>query len=200
MVDSQLRPEGVNDPLVTAAMAAVPREQFLPADVRPLAYLDRAVPLGNGRALSAPSVLGRLLTELVAQPGERALVVGAGSGYSAKVLETMGLSVTALECSDVLSAQAGDNGVEVVQGPLEQGHKAGAPYDIILIDGAVEHIPDALIDQLAEGGRLGGSLIDRGVSRLIVGRRIGGGFGYQSIADAGVSALPGFAKPPAFTF
>lgn len=200
MVDNQLRPEGVNDPLVTEAMATVPRERFVPADVRPLAYLDRSIPLEQGRALPSASVLGRLLTELVAEPGERALVVGAGTGYSAKVLETMGLSVTALECSDELAAIARDNGMGAIVAPLASGHSAGAPYDIILIDGAVEHVPDALIGQLADGGRLAGALIDRGVTRLVVGRKVAGGFGYQSIADAGVSALPGFARPPAFTF
>ena len=200
MVDSQLRPEGVNDPLVTDAMASVPREQFVPPDVRPLAYLDRAIPLGGGRALSSPSVLGRLLTELVAEPGERALVVGAGTGYSARVLDAMGLKVTALESSAELAAAARDNGVNVVTGALEQGDPAGAPSDIIVLVGAVAHLPDARVDQLADGGRLGGAIIDRGVSRLIVGRKAAGGFGYQSIADAGVAALPGFARPPVFTF
>ena len=200
MVDSQLRPEGVNDPLVTEAMATVPREKFVPAGAQALAYLDRSIPLGGGRTLLAPAVLGRLLTELVAEPGERALVVGAGAGYSARVLEAMGLRVVALESSPDLVAVATGNGVNTVSGSLEQGHSAKAPYDIILIDGAVEHLPDTLIGQLAEGGRLAGAIIDRGVTRLIVGRKTASGFGYQSIADAGVSALPGFARPPAFTF
>lgn len=200
MVDSQLRPEGVNDPLVINAMSAVPREQFVPADVRPLAYLDRAVPLGEGRALSAPSVLGRLLTELVAERGERALVVGAGTGYSSAVLAAMGLEVIALESSAVLAEGARERGCKVVEGPLEEGYPEGAPYDIILIDGAVEFIPDALTGQLADGGRLGGALVDRGITRLIVGRKAAGGFGYQSVADAGVATLPGFSRPRAFTF
>jgi protein-L-isoaspartate(D-aspartate) O-methyltransferase len=85
-------------------------------------------------------------------------------------------------------------------GPLEAGHTKGAPYDQILIDGGVEIIPDAIVRQLAEGGRLGTALADRGVTRLTVGRKAGGAFGYLSVADAGVPALPGFSCPKAFTF
>ena len=200
MVDSQLRPQGVNDPAVLAAMSAVPRERFVPEHSRSLAYIDRAVPVGEGRMLSEPSVLGLLLTEMTPDLGERALVVGAGTGYSATVLREMGLDVVAVESSSELAARGRDNGVEVVEAPLEAGHKAKAPYDFILIDGAVEYIPEPLIKQLAEGGRLGAALVDRGVTRLIVGRKAGGGFGYHSIADAGVAALPGFTRPRAFTF
>src|SRR3954471_21189574 len=169
MVESQLRPEGVVDPLVVAAMGEVERERFLPAEVRPLAYADRAVAIGGGRFLPAPTVLGQLLTQMRAEPGQRALVVGAGTGYSAAVLAEMGLDVVALECSPQLAAHARELGIDVVEGKLEAGHKAGAPYDHILIDGAVEIIPDAIVGQLADGGRLGTALIDRGVARLIVG-------------------------------
>lgn len=199
MVVNQLQPMGVNDPLVAGAMAVVPREQFVPEQFRPIAYLDRAIPLAEGRVLSAPAVIGQLLTEMVLHAGERALLVGAGTGYSAEVLEAMGLEVVAVESSGALADQARARGFKVVEGPLEKGHAPGAPYDAILIDGAVECIPDALIEQLVEGGRLGAALVDRGVTRLIVGRKAGGGFGYQSIADAGVAALPGFQRPRAFT-
>jgi protein-L-isoaspartate(D-aspartate) O-methyltransferase len=132
--------------------------------------------------------------------GQRALVVGAGTGYSAAVIEAMGLSVTALESSAELAAKARESGVRVVEGPLEEGVRNGAPYDQILIDGAVEYIPDAIVDQLANGGRLGTALIDRGITRLIVGRKAGGAFGYLSLSDAGVPVLPGFVRPKAFTF
>lgn len=200
MVESQLRPQGVVDPLVVAAMGGVERERFLPDEVRPLAYADRAVAIGGGRFLPAPTVLGQLLTQMRAEPGQRALVVGAGTGYSAAVLAEMGLDVVALECSPQLAAHARELGIDVVEGKLEAGHKAGAPYDHILIDGAVEIIPDAIVGQLADGGRLGTALIDRGVARLIVGRKAGGAFGYLSIGDAGSPALPGFSRPKAFTF
>ena len=200
MVECQLRPQGVNDPAVLAAMGRIERENFLPAHTRPLAYVDRAVAIGPGRFLPAPAVLGQLLTQMMPEPGHSALVVGAGSGYSAAVLSAMGLQVTALESDPALAAAARENGVETVEGPLEAGHAGNAPYDQILIDGAVEFIPDALVEQLADGGRLGAALVDRGITRLIVGRKAGGAFGYLSIGDAGVPALPGFSRPKAFTF
>ena len=200
MVESQLRPQGVTDPAVLYAMGTIARERFLPPETRPLAYVDRGVLMGDGRFLPAPTVLGSLLTQMMPQGGQRALVVGAGTGYSAAVLAAIGLSVTALECSQVLATAARDNGIEVVEGPLEAGWKKGAPFEQILIDGAVEYIPDALVAQLADGGRLGAGLVDRGITRLIVGRKAGGAFGYLSLSDAGVPALPGFARPKSFTF
>jgi len=200
MVENQLRPEGVTDPAVLDAMGKVAREKFVTAHARPLAYVDRAVPVGDGRFLPAPAVLGSLLTQMMLVRGQRALIVGAASGYSAAVLGAMGLSVTALESSPELAGAARSNGIDIVEGPLEAGWAKAAPYDQILIDGAVEYIPDAIVEQLANGGCLGTALIDRGITRLIVGRKAGGAFGYLSLSDAGVPVLPGFARPKAFTF
>lgn len=200
MVDSQLRPQGVSDPWVLQAMATVPREQFVPDHSRPLAYVDRAVAIGPGRFLSAPAVLGQLLTQMAPERGQRALVVGAGTGYSAALLAAMGLEVVAVESAPDLAGKARELGIEVIEGPFEAGHRAGASYDQVLIDGAVQLIPDAIIAQLADGGRLGTALLDRGVTRLIVGRKSGGAFGYLSIGDAGVPALPGFTRAKAFIF
>ena len=200
MVDSQLRPQGVTDPAVLRAMGSIEREKFLPPETRPLAYVDRAVSMGDGRFLSAPAVLGQLLTQMMARPGQRALVIGAGTGYSAEILAAMRLDVTALESSAALASKARELGMEVVQGPLEKGYVAHAPYDQVLIDGAVEYIPDVIIEQMTEGGRLGTALVDRGITRLIVGRKAGIAFGYLSLSDAGVPALPGFSRPRAFTF
>jgi protein-L-isoaspartate(D-aspartate) O-methyltransferase len=200
MVESQLRPQGVTDPRVLEAMGEVEREKFLPPATRPLAYVDRAVAIGDGRFLAAPTVLGQLLTQMMPEPGQRALVIGAGTGYSTAVLSRIGLKVTGLEESGQLGSMARDLGVEIVEGPLENGCKSGAPYDQILIDGAVEVIPEAIIGQLSDGGRLGTALIDGGITRLIVGRKAGGAFGYLSIGDAGVPTLPGFIRPKAFEF
>lgn len=200
MVESQLRPQGVADPAVLQAMGRVERERFLPADKRPLAYADRSIALGRGRFLAAPAVLGQLLTQMTPVRGQRALVVGAGTGYSAAVLAAIGLEVTALETSAELASAARAAGVEIVEGPLEAGYAKAAPYDQILIDGAVEYLPDAIVGQLADGGRLGTALVDRGVTRLIVGRKVGGAFGYLSLSDAGVPVLPGFTRPRAFKF
>ena len=156
--------------------------------------------MGDGRFLPAPAVLGALLTEMLPLPGQRALVVGPGTGYSAAVLQAIGLSVVALESSPVLAAAARENGLEVVEGALEAGSKKNSPFDLILIDGAVEYIPDTLVAQLSDGGRLGAALVDRGITRLIVGRKAGGAFGYLSLTDAGVPVLPGFARSKSFTF
>jgi protein-L-isoaspartate(D-aspartate) O-methyltransferase len=200
MVDSQLRPEGVNYPPVAEAMAAVKREDFVSDEARDLAYIDRTVPIGEGRMMSAPVVVGKLLTEMTPVAGERALVVGCGTGYSAAVLTKIGVQVIGLECSPLLAGRARALGIEVVEGPLEQGWAKSAPYDLILIDGAVEHIPDEIIAQLTDRGRLGTALIDRGISRLAVGRRAGDGFGLHTMADSGAAALPGFSRPRVFTF
>lgn len=200
MVDTQLRPEGVNYPPVVEAMARVQRELFVADESRPLAYIDRAVPVGEGRSMAGPVVLGKLLTEMTPLGGERALVVGCGTGYSCAVLETMGLDVTGLESSPALAARARDNGLNIVEGPLEDGWKKGAPYQLILIDGAIEYVPQQIIAQLTAHGRLGAAIIDRGICRLAVGRRAGDGFGLHTIADAGAPALPGFSKARAFTF
>jgi len=200
MVDSQLRPQGVTDPRVLDAMASVQRENFLPDRTRPLAYVDRSVAIGDGRFLPSPAVLGRLLTEMMIEPGQHVLVVGAGTGYSSAVLNHAGLRVVALESSAELADRARELGIDIVEGPLEAGWKKLAPYDRILIDGAVESIPDTIVDQLADGGRLGTALVDRGITRLTVGRKAGGAFGCLSLGDAGTPTLPGFSKPAVFTF
>jgi protein-L-isoaspartate(D-aspartate) O-methyltransferase len=200
MIESQLRPQGVADAAVLTAMGTIQREKFLPPETRPLAYADRAVLMGEGRFLPAPAVLGQLLTGMLPLPRQRALVVGAGTGYSSAVLGAMGLDVIALESSPELAAVARELGIAVVEAPLEHGYPKGAPYDHILIDGAVDFIPDVLVDQLADGGKLGTALVERGVTRLVVGRKAGGAFGYLSLSDSGVPLLPAFDCPEGFTF
>jgi protein-L-isoaspartate(D-aspartate) O-methyltransferase len=200
MVESQLRPQGVTDPGVLEAMGSVPREKFVPEAVRPIAYADRAVMLGHGRALSPCPVLGQLLTQMAPSAGERALVVGAGTGYSVAILQRIGLDVTALESCEELGAAGRDLGLKIILGDLEEGHSAGAPYDLILIDGAVEYIPQPIIDQLAPGGRLGAALVEQGVTRLVVGRKSGSAFGYIAVNDSSAPALPGFKRHRTFTF
>ena len=204
MVASQLRTTGVNDPRVISAMGEVARERFVPAGRAALAYADATVPLADGRALNPPMTLGRLLTEAQLRGDERALVVGAGTGYAAAVLDRLVASVTALEEDAALLAVARETlagtAVRLVEGPLAGGWAAGAPYDFILIDGAVEYVPPALVDQTADGGRIGLALLDRGVTRLAMGRVAGGAFGLTTFADAAVAILPGFEKPRNFIF
>jgi protein-L-isoaspartate(D-aspartate) O-methyltransferase len=204
MVASQLRTTGTNDPRVLAAMGEVPRERFVPAGRAALAYADAVVPLKAGRDLNSPMALGRLLTEAGPAPADKALVVGAATGYAAAVVAGLVASVVAVEEDRELAAAARENlarsGVRLVEGPLAQGSAEGAPYDLILIDGAVEFVPDALVAQLSDGGRLATALLEQGVTRLAIGRRAGDGFGLAAFADAAAAILPGFVRPRAFTF
>lgn len=204
MVASQLRTTGVNDPRVVAAMGAVPRERFVFEDRVPVAYADALVPLGHGRELNSPMALGRLLTEARLEGHEHALVVGPATGYAAAVVARLAGTVVALEEQPELVAFAraalADTGVEVVEGPLDHGWAARAPYDFILIDGAIEFVPQALIDQVADGGQLAAAMLDEGVARLSVGRVIGGALGFKSYSDAAAAVLPGFRKPRGFSF
>ncbi len=204
MVANTLRTTGVSAPRVLAAMGAVPRERFVPRERVAMAYADTPVPLANGRELNSPLALGRMLSEASPQESERALVVGAATGYSAAVMERLVASVVAVEEDPALIATAkemlGGTSVKLVQGPLTEGYAAGAPYDLILIDGAVEFIPDAIIGQLVDGGRIATALLDRGVSRIAIGRRAGDGFGIVPLTDRAASILPGFIKPKTFNF
>jgi protein-L-isoaspartate(D-aspartate) O-methyltransferase len=200
MVDSQLRPEAVTDRGVLAAMASVERENFVPESARALAYFDRPLRLSDSRAMMPPAALGRLLSELAPRAGERALIVGSGTGYAAALLKAIGLQVVALESDEELARTARAAGVETVTGDLAAGWAKEAPYDLVLFDGAVEEVPDSILKQLAPGGRLAGAIVDRGVTRLVVGRVAGGSLGLRSLADADVAILPGFSRPRAFTF
>ena len=204
MVASQLRTTGVNDPRVIAVMGEVARERFVPAERAALAYADATVPLAHGRALNPPMALGRLLTEAKLLGHERALVIAAGTGYAAAVLARLVGSVVALEEDAALVATARETlagtGATLVEGPLAAGWAAGGPYDFILIDGAVDDVPPAIVAQAAEGARLGLALLDRGVTRLAMGRVAGGAFGLAAFADAAVAILPGFEQPRNFVF
>jgi protein-L-isoaspartate(D-aspartate) O-methyltransferase len=205
MVESQLRTTGVADPRVVAAMAAVPRERFVPAERRALAYIDRPVPLGHGRELNLPEATGKLIAAAHVAAGDRVLLIGAASGYTAAVLAMLAENVVALEEHPALVAMARDAlgetpGLRLVEGPLAAGWPSEAPYDLIVIDGAVEQVPDAVIGQLIDGGRLVCALLDEGVARLALGRRAGGSFGVDLFADCDAPLLPGFARPKTFTF
>jgi len=204
MVASQLRTTAVNDARVIAAMGAVPRERFVPQESAALAYIDRAIPLGAGRALNPPMTTGRLLTEAHPKAEDSALVIGGATGYAAALLAELVASVVSLEEDATLLAVArqapASTRVSIVEGPLAAGWKKKAPYDLILIDGAVEVVPQAIIDQLADGGRLAAAIVDRGVARLSLGKRSGKGFGLVAFADAEAVPLPGFTQPKSFSF
>jgi protein-L-isoaspartate(D-aspartate) O-methyltransferase len=169
-----------------------------------LAYADALVPLPGGRALNPPMAIGRMLSEARLTGSERALVIGAATGYSAALLARLAASVVALEEDPALAGFAREalvgTGVELVEGPLTAGHAAGAPYDFVLIDGAVEQVPEAIVAQVADGGEIALALVDQGITRLCTGRVVAGAFGTHIYSDAATAVLPGFAKPRPFSF
>ena len=205
MVSSQLRTNAVNDPRVVAAMALVPRERFLPEDQRAFAYRDAALPLGRGRYLNVPMATGRLLTEAYLERHDRVLLIGSATGYTAAVLAELVEHVVAVESDPALTAIAREAlgaqaRIDLVEGALDAGAPSRAPFDVLMIDGAVEFVPDALLGQLVPDGRVVTGLIDRNVIRLASGRRSAGGFGLATFADVDCVVLPGFSRPRGFSF
>lgn len=205
MVSNQLRTNSVSDARLVSAMGRVPREAYLPETIAGLAYRDTALPLGAGRAANVLIATGRLLNEAAVSPSDRVLLIGAAGGYTAAVLAEIAAFVVAVECDPALMAIArraleGNARVQLIDGPLERGYADGAPYDVLVVDGAVPKLPQTLIDQLAIGGRAVSGIIDRGVTRLAMGQRSAGGFGLIDFADIDCVALPGFAVPQDFVF
>ena len=206
MIESQLMPCGVVEPRLVAAFHAVPRERFVAPGREPLAYVDADQPIAPGRAMASPLTLGRLLQLAELREGEQALVVGAGTGYSSALMAEMGARVVALEAEPGLAARArrelaGYPGVRVVEGPLEAGFAEAAPHDLIFIDSAVEHVPDALVEQLAPEGRMVLVLAGKdGVHRVASGVRSHMGLSYDLVAEAPAPVLETFRIPPAFQF
>lgn len=205
MVASQLRTNAVNDPAIVAAMEAVPREMFVPADRAAVAYVDVPVPVGEGRFLNAPLVTGRMLIEAGVGPESKVLIIGAATGYSAAVLSRLAGHVVALEENATLAGQAKANlssasNVSVETGPLNAGHAAGAPYDAIIIEGAVEQVPAAIWTQLREGGTLVTGEAQGNVTHIARGRRVGNSHALVQVMEIQVVALPGFAVKKGFSF
>ncbi len=207
MVESQLRPNRVTDADLLAAFGAVPREMFVPDALRSVAYVDDDIEIAADRWLMEPMVLGRLLQAAEPRHEDIALVIGAGTGYSCSVLARLVNTVVALEVDRSLAAAAGrilgelsiDN-VVVLEGRLAEGHPHQAPYDLILIDGAVQGVPEAIERQLAEGGRLVSVVRAGPVGHATLATRNGGVVSRRVLFDAAVSMLPGFAREPGFVF
>lgn len=205
MVDTQLKTVGVTDAAVLAAFAETPREPFLPAALASLAHADAAHEVAPGRYLLAPLALALLLQHAAVQTGERVLLVGSASGYSAAVLAHMGAKVTALESDTALIAMAEAAGVASVSGPLAEGWQAAAPYDLILFEGAIAAVPPALAAQLAPGGRIAAVLRQSGVGRGYAGPLTAPNAGDARPAglpfiEMAAPDLPGFAQPREFAF
>jgi protein-L-isoaspartate(D-aspartate) O-methyltransferase len=178
MIDSQLRPNGVNEGWIIAAMLGVARENFVPAEHKAVAYMDRAIALGGGHMLNPPLTAGQLLSAAEVTPDDAVLLVGPATGYLAALLSNRNANVEAVE------ADASGNG----------------PFNVIIIDGAIEVLPDALVAELADGGRIVTGVAEGPATRLAIGYKHGGHVRLKPFADLEVAALPAFAKAKEFVF
>ncbi len=207
MVDCQLRTFDVTDIALLDAFDAVPRERFMPADREAFAYIDQPQAVGTEegetRFMPAPMVLARLIQALALKPGQRVLEVGTGLGYGAAVLRRLGVEVVALEALPGLAASARErlgDGVTVEVGPLDKGASSHAPYDAILVEGQVEQRPKALLDQLADGGRLACVQGQGRPAKATLWVRSGDAFGSRPLFDATLPPLRAFAAEAGFAF
>ncbi len=182
MVDSQLRTSGVNEPWVLAAMAALPREDFVPEAARAGAYTDRAVSLGNGRFLAAPLVHGRMLAEAAPTLADKALLVSGGSDYLAALLRPLVGSLEVVDAAALATATL------------------SGPYSLIIVDGAAEELPASLAKAVGADGRLVTGLVERGITRLATAHKVGEALALLPLAELGIPVLAEFAAPRRWSF
>ncbi|NJO54995.1 MAG: protein-L-isoaspartate O-methyltransferase [Rhodospirillales bacterium] len=208
MVENQIRTNRVTDPLVIAALSDLPRELFVPERLRGIAYVDEDIPLGDGRVLMEPLVTALILQAAEITATDVVLDVGCGTGYIAAAAAQMASAVIALESIERLAASARDTlealdvaTVSVVDGPLTAGYAEHAPYDVILFGGAVSKVPAAIMEQLAEGGRLVAVVADEiGLGKGTVFLRTGGIISQRAAFDSAVPLLSEFVPSPTFQF
>jgi protein-L-isoaspartate(D-aspartate) O-methyltransferase len=207
MVDAQIRPVQINDPRIIAAMRELPRENCLPAALRPFAYADQSLEIGRGRVLTEPRIIGRMVQIATPQAGQRVLVVGAGTGYLPALLARLDLQVVAVESDATLSAigkafcAVEAPGVIWRDGPLAEGDSRHAPFDLILIDGAVRDIPPALPGQLADHGRIVGVIWpEGGVASASIAEPTPQGLAVRPVFDVALPLLPELEPAPVFSF
>ena len=181
MIDSQLRTSGVNEPFVLERMGTVAREDFVPESARGTAYMDRAIRLTDGGFLPAPLFHGAMLAEARPSAGDDVLIVDGGSGYLAALVEPLVKSVATLSASEALNAKKGE-------------------YNLVLVDGAIEHVPASMAKLVAEGGRIVTGLVERGVTRLATGRKSGKALALLPLAEMGIPRMGAFDKPESWSF
>lgn len=207
MVDGQVRPSDVTDARILDAMLAVPREQFLPASLRPIAYMDMDIDVGAKRCLIKPVVLAKMIQAATIAETDKVLVAGCATGYSAAIIAQIAATVVATEPDAALAASAkeamtrlGITNVTVSVADPASGDPAHGPYDVIILDGATEIAPEKLYGQLKMGGRLAGVFAQNRPSRAMLITRSPADFGDRVLFDASAPVLPGLARVPAFSF
>jgi protein-L-isoaspartate(D-aspartate) O-methyltransferase len=184
MIDSQLRTSGVNEEFVLARMLALPREDFLPRDKASLAYIDRSIGLGDAGHLAAPLFYGKLLIEAAPAPHDRVLVIEGGTTYLTELLRPLVADIAAISAA------------EAAAGAITNA----APFTLIVIDGALEELPENLAEKLAEDGRVVTGWLLRQVTRLASGRKIDGRLALRAVEDLGIPVLNAFDKPKGWAF
>lgn len=212
MVDCQVRTVDVTEYPVLDAFSAVPREEFVPDALKPLAYIDEdllvSAPGAAPRYLMEPGPLARLVQLAQIMPTDRVLDLGPASGYSTAILATLAAHVTGVEPDAALAetasatlARLGHDNVTIIAGPLAAGHAAGAPYDVILFEGAIELLPDVIADQLADGGRIVAVVGSNGLAgKATIFTRSGRTVSGRPAFNTHVRPLPEFVRPKAFVF
>jgi protein-L-isoaspartate(D-aspartate) O-methyltransferase len=212
MVESQVRPNGITDRRIIAAIEQVPRELFVPESRRAVAYMDEDVPLDPADKASGPRALievmafARMLQHAMVKPTDKVLVVGAATGYGAAVISRLADRTVALESDAALAAEARRNlagvpNVVVIEGPLAAGVPAEQPFDVIIVEGRIEEVPQSLPAQLGDEGRLVAVVGETEMAQACVYSRSGSTTAVRQVFDASVAALPGLRKKkPAFVF
>ena len=205
MVDTQVRPNDVTKFPIIEAMLAVPREAFLPSGQREAAYVGENVEIAPGRVLLEPRTIAKLLDGLDIQPDELVLDLGCGLGYTAAVIAQLAEAVVAVEEDAALAEEAqarlssqGVDNAAVIAGRLAEGSAKHGPYDVILVEGAAETVPQAIVDQLKEGGRIGCLFMDGVLGVARIGTRAGPGVTWRPVFNAAAPVLPGFAAERGF--
>ena len=205
MVDTQVRPSDVTKFPIIEAMLTVPREVFVPHARREAAYVGANIDIGSGRVVLEARTLAKLLDALDVQPGEMVLDLGCGLGYSTAVIARLADAVVAVEEDAALAAEAqqslsaeGVDNAAVVIGPLAAGDARHAPFDVITIQGGVEVVPQAILDQLKDGGRIGAVFMQGALGVARIGYRIDGVVTWRDAFNAAAPVLPGFAAPRGF--
>ena len=205
MVDTQVRPSDVTKFPIIEAMLSVPREVFVPSSKREAAYVGENIDIGAGRVVLEARTLAKLLDALDVQPTELVLDLGCGLGYSTAVIARLADAVVAVEEDEALAAEAqrslsaeGVDNAAVVTGKLVAGDAKHAPFDVITLQGGVEVVPQALLDQLREGGRIGAVFMEGALGIAKVGYKIDGTVSWRNVFNAAAPVLPGFAAPRGF--